>query len=221
MNRNDFDFSEKNADMQKDLFYTSYTAEDNSAYTTKEYERDYRRAIEVPLPDKPKLSVVITIIGCVLFLGFMFCFIAAGGQNSIYSGLIVQFIGMVLFAALTICAPFIDRYCLKKVCTVWTEGTYAGYDTRIRSSKYGTYNIYAPKYEMFINGHYEIRTLDDFSRSLDFAAKMDLLANPDGYEIMPADGSISHSGKRNIIKVLIVLALIMIIAMPFIVKRIF
>jgi len=47
--------------------------------------------------------------------------------------------------------------------------------------------LYAPKYEIFINNRYEIRTLDDFRANKDFAEEIDLLANPDGYEIITAE----------------------------------
>ena len=223
MNRNDFDFTHKDTDNEQDLFYTSYTPEkENSAYTSKqEYESVSKRAIEVPLPQRPKLSAVITVGAVLLFFGLMLGLMALGGHFNGYSLVLVQLGGVVILAALSIAAPFIDRHFLKKVCTVRTQGTYVGYDYRVRSSKYGTYNIYAPKYEMFINGHYEIRTLDDFSRDLDFSVKMELLANPDGYEIMPADCSISRSGKRTIIKILIVMAVILFVAMPFLMKRVF
>lgn len=223
MNNNDFDFTRKNSQGEETPFYTSDTFnESNSGYDTKPVRENYPKlAAEVPLPKKPKLSVIIMIIVGVLFFLFMLCFVALGGNRSGYSGLMVQFAAILVFSALTIAAPFIDRYCLKKVCTVRTKGIYVGFDTRQRASRYGNYNVYAPKYEIFINGHYEIRTLDDFSRSLDFTGEIELLANPDGYEIMPADGKISRSGKRNIILVLVILVVIMIVAMPFLVKRVF
>ena len=127
---------------------------------------------------------------------------------------VFELIAFLLVAIAVISAPFIDRYMLKKVCTVATTGSLVEYASRERYGKFGSYTVYAPKYKIFINGHYEIRTLDDFSQTSDFAASMELLANPNGYEIMPADGKLSHSGKTSIIVMICIIILVLFIIFP-------
>ena len=73
----------------------------------------------------------------------------------------------------------------RRVCTVAVTGQLAGYDSQRRHSKRHHYTVYAPKYKIFINNRYEIRTLDRYTRNQNFASQMFLLANPDGYEIIP------------------------------------
>ena len=136
-------------------------------------------------------------------------------------GVLIFLAGIFTMALSMVLAPRTDRKQNLKVCKTRVRGRLVGYEKKRRSNEGQNYDVYAPKYEIFINGHYEIRTLDDFSRSLDFTGEIELLANPDGYEIMPADGKISRSGKRNIILVLVILVVIMIVAMPFLVKRVF
>lgn len=77
----------------------------------------------------------------------------------------------------------------RRVCTVAVTGQLAGYDSKRTSYRRnnGTrvhYTVYAPKYKIFINNRYEIRTLDHYTRNQNFAQQMYLLANPDGYEII-------------------------------------
>jgi len=224
MNNNDFDFTKKKTDTQNDFFYSDTYEEKNEnledTYLNPFKSRDYGPVMEVHLPKKPKVSNIIMGVAVVLFFLFLVCvkvFLEDDYNDLAFWGGIL---GLLMFSIVAIVSPFIDRHFLKKVCTVRTEGILEGYETRIRSSRSGTYNIYAPKYKMFINGHYEIRTLDDFTRNLDFCVKMDLLVNPDGYEIMPADGRISHSGRTNILLIAIFWFVTLSIMMPYFVKRV-
>ena len=45
---------------------------------------------------------------------------------------------------------------------------------------------------------FEIRTLNDFTRSKKAPRTLALLANPNGYEIMPATGKMSYSGRQSV-----------------------
>ena len=225
MNNNDFDFTKKKTDIRENsLYLNSYKEESDNledTYLNPFKSRDYGPVMEVHLPKKPKVSNII--MGAAVVLFFLFLIYSKLFLEDDYSDLkfFCSILGMLMFSIMTIVSPFVDRHFLKKVCTVRTEGILEGYEIRTRSSRMGNYNVYAPKYKIFINGHYEIRTLDDFTRSWDFSAKMDLLVNPDGYEIMPADGRISRSGRTNIILVVIFLVVALFIMMPFFVKRVF
>lgn len=178
-------------------FYSEYSTPYESVNKVSE------QPVEIPLPKKIKLSDII-LIAAFAVIFFMGIFVRL--DESFPS--VFELIAFLLVAIAVISAPFIDRYMLKKVCTVATTGSLVEYASRERYGKFGSYTVYAPKYKIFINGHYEIRTLDDFSQTSDFAASMELLANPNGYEIMPADGSLSQSGKGPITVVVIMLVII-------------
>ena len=172
-------------------------------------KKAFGRPVEIPLPKKIKLSDII-LIAAFAVIFFMGIFVRL--DESFPS--VFELIAFLLVAIAVISAPFIDRYMLKKVCTVATTGSLVEYASRERYGKFGSYTVYAPKYKIFINGHYEIRTLDDFSQTSDFAASMELLANPNGYEIMPADGKLSQSGKTSIIVMICIIILVLFIIFP-------
>ena len=185
-------------------FYSKYEQSKPSSA-----KKAFGRPVEIPLPKKIKLSDII-LIAAFAVIFFMGIFVRL--DESFPS--VFELIAFLLVAIAVISAPFIDRYMLKKVCTVATTGSLVEYASRERYGKFGSYTVYAPKYKIFINGHYEIRTLDDFSQTSDFAASMELLANPNGYEIMPADGKLSHSGKTSIIVMICIIILVLFIIFP-------
>ena len=80
----------------------------------------------------------------------------------------------------------IDRRHNLKVCKTQVRGRLVGYDKRRRSHKHHHYTVYAPKYEIFVNNHYEIRTVDDFEKGKTWGKEINLLVNPEGYEAVPA-----------------------------------
>ena len=185
-------------------FYSKYEQSKPSSA-----KKAFGRPVEIPLPKKIKLSDII-LIAAFAVIFFMGIFVRL--DESFPS--VFELIAFLLVAIAVISEPFIDRYMLKKVCTVATTGSLVEYASRERYGKFGSYTVYAPKYKIFINGHYEIRTLDDFSQTSDFAASMELLANPNGYEIMPADGKLSHSGKTSIIVMICIIILVLFIIFP-------
>ena len=184
-------------------FYSEYSTPYESVNKVSE------QPVEIPLPKKIKLSDIILIAA---FAVIFFTGIFVRLDESFPS--VFELVAFLLVAAAVISAPFIDRYMLKKVCTVPTTGSLVEYASHERYGKFGSYTVYAPKYKIFINGHYEIRTLDDFSQTSDFSASMELLANPNGYEIMPADGNLSHSGKTSIIVMTLIIILVLFIIFP-------
>ena len=184
-------------------FYSEYSTPYESVNKVSE------QPVEIPLPKKIKLSDIILIAA---FAVIFFTGIFVRLDESFPS--VFELVAFLLVAAAVISAPFIDRYMLKKVCTVPTTGSLVEYASHERYGKFGSYTVYAPKYKIFINGHYEIRTLDDFSQTSDFSASMELLANPNGYEIMPADGKLSHSGKTSIIVMTLIIILVLFIIFP-------
>ena len=185
-------------------FYSKYEQSKPSSA-----KKAFGRPVEIPLPKKIKLSDII-LIAAFAVIFFMGIFVRL--DESFPS--VFELIAFLLVAIAVISAPFIDRYMLKKVCTVPTTGSLIEYASREHYGRFGSYTVYAPKYKIFINGHYEIRTLDDFSQTSNFALSMKLLANPNGYEIMPADGKISNSGKTSIIAMICIIILILFIMFP-------
>lgn len=208
-NNNRFDFTDENTEIyngntSNNTFYSEY--ETPSPTPPKKVSE---RPIEIPLPKKIKLSDIILIAAfAVIFLIGIF-FRLDESLPSVFG-----LTAFILVTAAVISAPFIDRYMLKKVCTVPTTGSLIEYESRERYGRFGSYTVYAPKYKIFINGHYEIRTFDDFSQTSNFAMSMELLANPNGYEIMPADGKISNSGKTSIIAMILIIILVLFIMFP-------
>ena len=73
-----------------------------------------------------------------------------------------------------------------KKCKTQVRGRLVGYDKRRRSHKHHHYTVYAPKYEIFVNNHYEIRTVDNFEKGKTWGEEINLLVNPEGYEAVPA-----------------------------------
>ena len=185
-------------------FYSKYEQSKPSSA-----KKAFGRPVEIPLPKKIKLSDII-LIAAFAVIFFMGIFVRL--DESFPS--VFELIAFLLVAIAVISAPFIDRYMLKKVCTVATTGSLVEYASRERYGKFGSYTVYAPKYKIFINNRYEIRTLDDFTRSSNRPASINLLANPNGYEIMPADGKLSHSGKTSIIVMICIIILVLFIIFP-------
>ena len=189
------------------------------------YSYNPHNAVEIPLP-KHRISVsrtVVMIISILLIASGFFIFFFTNPAENIFekyktwiiAGLSVIF---VLSPLSEIISPFIEMSRLKKVCTVQATGTLVGYAQRHNSSEGTSDYTYAPKYDIYINGHHEIRTLDDFSRRQNNPPVLELLVNPDGYEIMNADGKLSRSGKMRIISGVIFLIFIGI-AVCFILKE--
>lgn len=184
------------------------TSQDYNA--SEHHQNNTSQPVEVHLPHDIKLSKIITIFAFVgAFLIILISVCVPSFENIL---LIITGISFLPGIASILVSPFIDRHQLKKVCSVPVTGQLVGYEQRRRSTHtkhhHHHYYVYAPKYQIFINNRYEIRTLDDFTRSSNRPASINLLANPNGYEIMPADGSLSQSGKGPITVVVIMLVII-------------
>ena len=179
-------------------------------------------AIEVPIPRRRTpfwriLAFMLVLIGLVLAA------IEAVKNPDFFeqygNNIKLAFVCLLLYGPVTgIIYPFIETARLKRVCTERAGGTlvdYASeyvrdYDDETKSDR--SYYKYAPKYEIYINGHFEIRTLNDFTRSKSSPRTIALLANPNGYEIIPATGKMSYSNKQSVkagITLLIIFALIL------------
>ena len=109
-----------------------------------------------------QITGIVTVIGAICFA--------------------VSFFGLLIGAVVS---EIMEDARKRRVCTAAVTGQLAGYDSQRRHSKHHHYTVYAPKYKIFINNRYEIRTLDRYTRNQNFASQMFLLANPDGYEIIP------------------------------------
>ena len=171
-------------------------------------------AIEIPLKYKMKLSTIIILVSFAVVFIFM---IGMALLNSVFNinadvmmiiVTVVFFMGFIGMAVGMVAGSAIDRKQFQKVCTVSVQGSLVGYEKRRRSHKGHHYSVYAPKYEIFINNRYEVRTVDDFRRGKDWGNRINLLANPDGYEIIPATRA---DFPRNQISIAEIIALIIII----------
>ena len=151
------------------------------------------RAVEVPIPKKMKKSEIVTL--AFILIPFLSMFLILGisslfGYNeSFYVILICMLLSIVGAISSIIVGAVMEDRRLKRVCTVPVTGHLVGYDTKIVHvhRKHGPdtyYHTYAPKYEIFINNRYDIRTLDNYKKSSNFLQQRNLLANPDGYEII-------------------------------------
>ena len=199
---NSYDFTDINTqptNSYNDFNNNQQASQDYNA--SKHHQNNTSQPVEVHLPHDIKLSKIITIFAFVgAFLIILISVCVPSFENIL---LIIIGISFLPGIASILVSPFIDRHQLKKVCSVPVKGQLVEYEQRSRSTHtkhhHHHYYVYAPKYQIFINNRYEIRTLDDFTRtSNNRPESINLLANPNGYQIMPADGSISQSGKNTI-----------------------
>ena len=149
-------------------------------------------AIEVRLPNKTSLSTAITLISFgglfILMIGIAI-FSAVSGWQGDSLMIVMMSIFFLGFFSIFFSMAFgsqIDRRHNLKVCKTQVRGRLVGYDKRRRSHKHHHYTVYAPKYEIFVNNHYEIRTVDDFEKGKTWGEEINLLVNPEGYEAVPA-----------------------------------
>ena len=133
-------------------------------------------AIEVRLPNKTSLSTAITLISFgglfILMIGIAI-FSAVSGWQGDSLMIVMMSIFFLGFFSIFFSMAFgsqIDRRHNLKVCKTQVRGRLVGYDKRRRSHKHHHYTVYAPKYEIFVNNHYEIRTVDDFEKGKTWGA---------------------------------------------------
>ncbi len=184
-------------------------------------------AVEIPLRDRTKLSMIIVLISFILrfvvtmVIGFLGTALNWDGNVLMVVMVTVFFIGFIGGGVGMVGSSAIDRKQLRKVCTTPVQGTLVGYDKHRRVHKRHHYNVYAPKYEIFINNRYEIRTIDDFRKSKGWDDRINLLANAGGYEIIPAtraDLPKFHIGISEIISAIIIIAIFAYLLIPAIQK---
>ena len=149
-------------------------------------------AIEVRLPHKTSLSTAITLISFgglfILMIGIAILSAVSGwqGDSLMIVMMSIFFLGFFsIFFSMAFGSQIDRRQNLKK-CKTQVRGRLVGYDKRRRSHKHHHYTVYAPKYEIFVNNHYEIRTVDNFEKGKTWGEEINLLVNPDGYEAIPA-----------------------------------
>ena len=149
-------------------------------------------AIEVRLPNKTSLSTAITLISFgglfILMIGIAILSAVSGwqGDSLMIVMMSIFFLGFFsIFFSMAFGSQIDRRQNLKK-CKTQVRGRLVGYDKRRRSHKHHHYTVYAPKYEIFVNNHYEIRTVDNFEKGKTWGEEINLLVNPDGYEAIRA-----------------------------------
>lgn len=186
--------------------YQDYNSVDPETYSG--------RVVEVPLSKKMTKWDTIALLSFIIPFGlFMLLTIFSPStyMENVIMGVIMtilfflSFFGMIFGA---IIAGRMKRKYLAEVCTVPVQGHLVGYEERRRHTKHHYYYEYAPKYQIFINNRYEIRTVDNFTRRQNWPATANLLVKPDGYEMIPADkSSIPSNGSSNgtIIAIIIIL----------------
>ncbi len=172
------------------------------------YNNNPHNAIEVPLP-KRRISYVGIFIFILILIGLVFAAMESVKNPEFYekygNAVKLSFVFLLLYGPVAgIISPFVETSRLKRVCTVRTGGTLVGYASQYvnnyddETHTGESYYKYAPKYEIYINGHFEIRTLNDFTRSRSSPGTIALLANPDGYEIIPINGKMSYSNRQSV-----------------------
>ena len=145
-------------------------------------------AIEARLPNKTSLSTAITLISFgglfILMIGIAIFSAVSGwqGDSLMIVMMSIFFLGFFsIFFSMAFGSQIDRRQNLKK-CKTQVRGRLVGYDKRRRSHKHHHYTVYAPKYEIFVNNHYEIRTVDNFEKGKTWGEEINLLVNPEGYE---------------------------------------
>ncbi len=221
-NNNQYNHSENNDLYNNDTYHSPADNSYHGEYHQLPHDASPSsepNVVEVPLPKKIKASdIILTLTGVIVIL----LLLVLSFMPMDYSVRIVVMPGLLgvawaVMLILTIVSPFIKRGRLQKVCLTPVTGELVGYDSRLMSRRHRhrysqRHKVYAPKYQIFINGRYEIRTLDDFTMSSKRPQEMELLANPKGYEIMPADRRISREGRNAIItSILFTIGLVILI----------
>ena len=149
--------------------------------------------VEVPLPKGKSVSRglawISLIIPSITFLTMLFIIYAVKSQDlSQLMLLIFPSVCAIIFLfawGMTLLPKRREK--LEQICTARVKGSLYGYEYRHRHER-----VFAPKYKIFLNGRYEIRTVDDFSFSEKRPLETDFLANPNGYEMIFADNSYSN-----------------------------
>ena len=150
-------------------------------------------AVEIPLSRKMPLSTIILLsaFGSVFILmiviGILSALLNWTGNGLMIVMMIIFFGGFFTIAFSMIFGSAIDRHQAKKVCKTQVKGRFVGFMSERRKVKHGYRTYYAPKYEIFINNRYEIRTVNVFnSIKSNWGNEINLLVDPKGYEAIPA-----------------------------------
>lgn len=123
-------------------------------------------AVEIPFPKEAKLSDIITVMSVLVMFVLLIalCILAAifdwRNEGMVTVGVLIFLAGIFTMALSMVLAPRTDRKQNLKVCKTRVRGRLVGYEKKRRSNEGQNYDVYAPKYEIFINNHYEIRTVD-------------------------------------------------------------
>ncbi len=149
---------------------------------------------EIPLRQKTPLSTIIAVSSfMVTFVTWIVLAIISSvfhwnGDGLMIIAIVSFFIGFLGIAFSMIFGSKLERHRSMKVCKTQVKGRLVGFEQQRRSGKKGhRYYVYAPKYEMFVNNRYEIRTINMFDRiQREWGDEINLLVNPDGYEAIPA-----------------------------------
>lgn len=162
-------------------------------------QNDYRTvtghdATEIPLRQKTPLSTIIAVSSfMVTFVTWIVLAIISSafhwnGDGLMIIAVVSFFIGFLGIAFSMIFGSKLERHRSMRVCKTQVKGRLVGFEQQRRSGKKGhRYYVYAPKYEMFVNNRYEIRTINMFDRiQREWGDEINLLVNPDGYEAIPA-----------------------------------
>ena len=184
--------------------------------TPVNYQNNNEPPVEVPIPRRLKLSSVIVLIS---FFAPFLLMTFAGSLAAVFPFLgdiiLILFSGIFIIPLIGMIVGFrMERKHLQTVCTVPVTGHLVGYAKQRRSHKHHHYTVYAPKYEIFINNRREIRTIDDFTRGQHGTATANLLANPNGYEIIPAERNFGQSRTGEIIGTIILVIIIVCFILP-------
>ena len=184
--------------------------------TPVNYQNNNEPPVEVPIPRRLKLSSVIVLIS---FFAPFLLMTFAGSLAAVFPFLgdiiLILFSGIFIIPLIGMIVGFrMERKHLQTVCTVPVTGHLVGYAKQRRSHKHHHYTVYAPKYEIFINNRREIRTIDDFTRGQHGTATANLLANPNGYEIIPAERNFGQSRTGEIMGTIILVIIIVCFILP-------
>lgn len=185
--------------------------------------RNINNAVEVPIPRASRFGAFVgTLFFALLLCGLVFgAFMSVKNPDSfqdyrpyITYGFCSIFVLMPVYS---IVGPLMEQSRLKRVCKVRVTGTLVGYASEYvnnydpETQRGESYYRYAPKYRIYINGRYEIRTVNDFRTSRQSPVTLELLANPNGYEIISTDGKMSHLNRKSIKSGIILLLIVLII----------
>ncbi len=163
-----------------------------------------------PPPARKRTSAYRRILRPYIFLSVILfgsaqivCLFCEAGAFLLLFLILFAFVSISGLLMLKIVLPFYDVFRLKRRCTLEVSGKVVSYDAiqiHHRTLFSRTVHLYAPIVEVEINGVLQQRIVNDYTKKKLYEVQepLSLIADPDGYEILPQRARLTHDGFSNV-----------------------